>query len=208
MRVPIFSQDILPGKGVLRLAKLLRRDWPCANPIRLCAAQNLISKCLGYTDYYDVRNSVNRADSVFPSESELIEQTLETIRSEILKVNKIQQADLDGLREKISIWPFKSLKFFQTSSTAPSVIPTEKMGHDTKLMAMYYSDPKNWPGVAEDNFTSILEQVSVATGHHGIASTLKYVITPIGACINVGRRSSLALPLPECMNCGPAILKK
>lgn len=72
MRVPVYSEDLLPQSGFKRIAKRVQKLWPGPDPINLSRARELLSKWLGYNDYHDVvqgtKSSPTNSLSHFESE--------------------------------------------------------------------------------------------------------------------------------------------
>ncbi|WP_156327398.1 hypothetical protein [Pseudomonas sp. NBRC 111128] len=211
MRVTIFPQDLKSGKGVLRLARCLQRDWPGAKPIGLCAAQNLMSRCLGYSDYYDVRMSAgsSKFDAgssklEFATPQQLRAQSFEVIKAEVEKACTSQEVNFEKLRERISTWPFIGLRifpklFFHSKSPTP-----EKLMLETLQMTAYYLN--NRP--SEVNVGPFNDRIETMLGHKSINTTQHYAPTLMGACRRdtSERKFELLSGSTECLDCGPSII--
>jgi len=113
MRVPISPQDIKSGSGILRIAKCLKRDWPVTPPIGLSAAQNLISRCLGYVDYHDARMSAKKLELGFLSLEGLRHQAVNTLHLQVKKSDPGEDVSPEKLKEIVDNLPFGILGFFQ-----------------------------------------------------------------------------------------------
>ena len=205
MRIPIFPKDVEPGKGVLRLARLLQRDWPGEDRIGLGAAQNLMSRCLGYADFHDVKMSADRAELIAASLDDLRAQAFETIKNEVKKSNFINDADLEELRENIVKWPFHNLAIYRILGTPSSLPFSALLRHDAEMMTRYYMTGQ----IENIGLREINEKVQSGFGHFSTNSTAQYLPT-LGFC-----RSELPASPPEglivrteCMTCGPALIKK
>ncbi|WP_324741400.1 tyrosine-type recombinase/integrase [Pseudomonas veronii] len=55
MRVPVYPQDLAHNRGFKTLAKKLSKNWCCPNGISIEVAQEILSKGLGYRDFFDLR---------------------------------------------------------------------------------------------------------------------------------------------------------
>ncbi|WP_201199150.1 hypothetical protein [Pseudomonas sp. S37] len=204
MRISIFPQDVKSGKGVLRLAKLLQRDWPGENRIGLSAAQNLISRCLGYANYHDVRMSVGSSKFEFATLEELRAQSFEVIKAEVEKACPSQEVKFEKLLERISTWPFIGLQiftnpFFHSRSPAPE----KQMLESLQMTAYYLSSYSNNADVMP-----IRDRIEAMLGHKSTDMTRLYSRTPMGACRrdNSERKFELLSGSTECLNCGPSII--
>lgn len=206
MRVTIFSQDLKSGKGVLRLARCLQRDWPGAKPIGLCTAQNLMSRCLGYSDYYDVRMSADDSELEVATLEDLRAQSFEIIKAEAQQITATDSMALEQLRKKIARWPFHNLGIFKILF-APSGFPLSALSiHYSMEMSMYYMTgrPESFDRQA------IMEKVQASLGHFPINSSERYLPTSLGDCRNglsPSKREGL-IGSNECLTCGPIIFKK
>lgn len=55
MRVPVYPQDLAHNRGFKTLAKKLSKNWCFPNRISIEVAQEILSKGLGYRDFFDLR---------------------------------------------------------------------------------------------------------------------------------------------------------
>lgn len=212
MRISIFPQDVKSGKGVLRLAKLLQRDWPGENRIGLSAAQNLISRCLGYADYHDVRMSADSSKFdtgsskiEFATPEELRAQSFEVIKAEIEKACPSQEVNFEKLRERISTWPFIGLRIFPKFFPHSKSPESERLMLETLRMTDYYLN--NRP--SEVNAGPFNDRIETMSGHKSINTIQYYAPTLMGACRRdtSERKFGLLSGSTECLNCGPSIIK-
>lgn len=204
MRVPIFPKDLESGKGVLRLARCLQRDWPSKKPIRLSAAQNLISRCLGYVDFHDVRMSPDITDPVFPSLKELHAQCFSIISDEMIKQHLPQDMSDDYMYERICKWPFNRLSVFRIF-TGDSVVKLSKEAlKHSKTTTLYYTNLASNPQFECTDAQTIFDRVQFALGHDLTKTTMAYLKSPIGLCQRYDHAPAAPASFTECHNCGPA----
>ncbi|MNO29477.1 hypothetical protein D3C76_193900 [compost metagenome] len=206
MRVTIFSQDLKSGKGVVRLARCLQRDWPGAKPIGLCTAQNLMSRCLGYSDYYDVRMSADDSKFEVATLEDLRAQSFEIIKAEVQQTTSTDGMALEQLSNSIAKWPFHNLGIFKVLC-APSSLPfSARSIHDPMKMSMYYmiGRPENF------GHQAIIENVQASLEHFPINSSERYLPTSFGICPNDLTPSNFEglIGSAKCLTCGPFIFKK
>ncbi|MBI6947605.1 hypothetical protein HX788_21690 [Pseudomonas edaphica] len=88
MRVPIHPDDLNPKYGFKRIAKKLQREWPGFSPIQLSFAREILSKGLGYRDYYDVVQSSKKwQPQAVPSFKEEVNVALMSAISAAIRVD-------------------------------------------------------------------------------------------------------------------------
>ena len=204
MRVPIFSKDLESGKGVLRLARCLQRDWPGKNQIKLSTAQNLMSRCLGYVDFHDVRVSADCADPVFPSLEDVQAQSFATIKTEIAKYYRPADISDEDIYARICKWPFIHLHAFRTLSGGSGVKLSEEALQLSKKTTLHYRTLVSTTALDANDFKTIFERVRSAFGHNSKELTMSYIKKPIGYCRSYDDIPATSNPLTECPNCGPA----
>ncbi|WP_443694733.1 hypothetical protein [Pseudomonas sp.] len=204
MRVPIFSKDLESGKGVLRLARCLQRDWPSEEPIKLSAAQNLMSRCLGYVDFHDVKVSADSANSVFPSLEDVQAQSCAVIKAELAKYSQPVEISGEDLYVRISKWPFMHLHAFHMRSGEPGVKLSEEALLMSEKAALYYALSVPKLELDEIDVQAIFERVRSAMGHNPKELTLSYLKTPIGQCRSSDDTPEASVFFTKCFDCGPA----
>lgn len=204
MRVPIFSKDLESGKGVLRLARCLQRDWPGKNQIKLSTAQNLMSRCLGYVDFHDVRVSADCADPVFPSLEDVQAQSFAIIKAEMAKYYRPPEISNEDIYARICKWPFMHLHAFRMQSGESGVKLSEETLQMSKKATLYYTTSAPNPAPDGIDVKTIFERVRSAMGHNPTELTMSYLKSPIGYCRSSEDTPAASNPLTECHNCGPA----
>lgn len=204
MRVPIFSKDLESGKGVLRLARCLQRDWPSEEPIKLSTAQNLMSRCLGYADFHEVKVNADSTNSVFPSLEDVQTQSCAVIKAELAKYFQPVEIGSEDLHARISKWPFMHLHAFHMRSGEPSAKLSEEALLMSEKAALYYA--LSVPKLEQDaiDVQAIFERVRSAMGHNPKEMTLSYLKAPIGQCRSSDDTSEASVFFTECFDFGPA----
>ncbi len=208
MRVPVYHQDLTSGSGFSRIAKNLKRDWPGAEPIGLSKAQNVLARCFGYSDYYDVRSSVQPETLDLPSLALVVAQCMKTLSAELLGGGRWVLFDMGELQEKVFGWPFLQLSAYR-----------EHYGHSdsrlagqlakAELIQEFLDTQKTKP---KPFFNTLhVEKTHAMTGHNSKASTAGYVPTSMGVCLNKSShdldRYSIS-PFEKCVTCGPSEQQK
>ncbi|MEO8488235.1 hypothetical protein [Pseudomonas sp.] len=207
MRVPIFPKDLESGNGVLRLARCLQRDWPSKKTIKLSVAQNLMSTCLGYVDFHDVRMSADSPDRFFPSLKELHAQCFPIIRDELVKQHLLQDFSDDEMFDRICTWPFVRLSIFrifsEDSGDSCVKLSKETFKH-SKMTTLHYTKLASNPQLECTYVQTIFDRVKSALGHDSTETTMDYLKSPIGLCQRYDHIPAAPASLTECHNCGPA----
>lgn len=70
MRVPIYAKDLLPRAAFKKLARFITTKWPGQAPIQQASAYQVLSRGLGYLDYYQVRVASLACPPEMPTPSE------------------------------------------------------------------------------------------------------------------------------------------
>ncbi|WP_439864709.1 hypothetical protein [Pseudomonas antarctica] len=203
MRVPIYPVDLNLGSGFTRIAESLTRDWPGEKTIEISEAQNLLAKCLGYSDYHQVRSTTPAEGSAYPSLATVVAHCMKTLSSELVGGGRTKFFDLGRLQAQVTDWPFLQLSVYR-----------EHYGHsdnrvvsqavNAELIEAFLPTQKARPAHRTSEFS--IERLQSMTGHEPVNSTLVYARTSMGACLNKPPLSEKlkAFPNGRCVECGPS----
>lgn len=211
MRVPIYPQDLNSGSGFARLAKCLKRDWPGAEPIRLSEAQNLLARCFGYSDYHQVRSTTPQ-DVAYPSLANLVAQCMKTLSSELIGGDRAKFFDLGKLQAQVIDWPFLQLSVYREHyGHADNRVVGEAVNADLieTFLSTQITKPAGQPSGFSDEFA--VEKLQSMMAHNSVSTTLEYVSTSMGKCLNqspYGTNEASVLPSGKCVTCGPSTHRK
>ncbi|HGM4967398.1 MULTISPECIES: hypothetical protein [Pseudomonas] len=195
MQISLFAADFVSGKGILRLARCLQRDWPGNKKIKLSAAQNLMSRCLGYVDLHDARKSIDKDDLQFVSLEEIKAQSLRVIDAMLNNTCPGQNIDYAALNDQIEKWPFKHLAIYKILDAPP---PTEVCKKTIQSKAFELTT------LYINNYDSVISRVQKALGHIPVETTNYYMKHAIGHCRNDLSPNRVEIPIEtgECLTCG------
>lgn len=115
MRVPLYPQDLKPGRGFKRIAKCIKRDWQGATPICLSHAQNLLARCLGYESYHEVLKAAESLVHPLPCPplQNVWSNSMATIHNEIMPNHLPMGLDMGALITGIKAWPLLTLTAYR-----------------------------------------------------------------------------------------------
>ncbi|WP_017901507.1 hypothetical protein [Pseudomonas asplenii] len=127
MRVPIFSQDLLPQGAFRKLSKSIQNRWPGRSPIQLSFASEILSKALGYADYHALRNAPVKCslDTVAPAEAD-VRAGIAAAISQALALANDSSVPSSMLERYVETLPLKALSAFKgvTSQCTQMSAPT------------------------------------------------------------------------------------
>jgi hypothetical protein len=203
VRVPVYPQDLAGGSAFSRIAKNLKRDWPGAEPIGLSKAQNILARCFDYSDYHDLQSSVQPENPDLPSLALVVAQCMRTLSAELLGSGGWVMFEIGALQEKVLAWPFLQLSAYR-----------EHYGHSdnrlagqlakAELIETFLATQRNRPRAP-------LDELRALTGHLSTASTVGYMPTSMGVCLNeppCDPYQSSGISPEKCFTCGPSIRRQ
>lgn len=119
MRVPIFPADLLANQGFSRIAKKLQRSWPGDAALPLSAAQQTLSRGLGYRDFHDLQQTAKNGnpDAYVPTQDE-VRDGISTSVFQTKHVPHIDEQDLDRL---VKLLPLQELIVFRDAGLSRAV---------------------------------------------------------------------------------------
>jgi integrase len=188
MRLSICAADLKAGHGFKRVAKRLQKYWPSAQPISLSAAQQILSRGLGYRDLHDLERSVQIIDPDTPkvSAAEVREGISKSV-AEFCQSSKVSDIDDAEIERLVALLPLQEFGVFQISmrgSLSPSASsgglgiahtdnqPAAKSGADEadidkprkegRRLGRVATPTVKPPLIDESGFTSIWEAVTRA----------------------------------------------
>lgn len=132
MRVPIYAQDLLPNAAFKKLAKSLKNRWPDQSSIQQTLANEILSKGLGYLDYYELRSSSLNCtpETPTPSESDARDGIVAALASALQSANE-NSVTLSGLEAFVETLPLTALTTFKMpASSATSSLITKPLTLD------------------------------------------------------------------------------
>ncbi|NMX76894.1 hypothetical protein HBO23_28430 [Pseudomonas sp. WS 5532] len=135
MRVPIYAQDLLPNAAFKKLAKSLKNRWPVQSSIQQTLANEILSKGLGYLDYYELRSSSLNCppETPTPSESDARAGIVAALASALQSANE-KSVTLSGLEAFVETLPLTALTAFKMAgSSATSSLITKPLKLDPTL---------------------------------------------------------------------------
>lgn len=202
MRVPIYPVDLNPGSGFTRIAESLKRDWPGEEAIEISEAQNLLAKCLGYSDYNQVRSTTPAEDVSYPSPATVVAHCMKTLSSELIGGGRAKFFDLGRLQAQVTDWPFLQLSVYREHhGHCDNRIVSQAI--NAELIEAFLPTQKAMPTQGTSEFS--IEKLQSMTGHKPANSTLMYAKTSMGACLNESFDSDIhssAFPDGESVECG------
>ncbi|KTB56383.1 hypothetical protein AO066_05220 [Pseudomonas fluorescens] len=151
MRVPIYAPDLLIAQGLACMTKVLQCEWPGSEPLPLTAAQQLLSRGLGYRDFLDLTQSVleehSREDLISQDSARDSLSTAIYTHWQSSNLNDIDQDDLQRLVMSLPLDEMVAFGAFQTPSLhgehAPStqVAQVAQVDDDMKAPPISASPP-------------------------------------------------------------------
>ncbi|PXX72575.1 MULTISPECIES: hypothetical protein [unclassified Pseudomonas] len=195
MQISLFAADFESGKGILRLARCLQRDWPGQKKLKLSAAQNLMSQCLGYVDLHDARKSIDKDELQFASLEEVKAQSLRVINAILNNTCPGQNIDYAALNGQIEKWHFKNLEIYQLFGAPPSAEVSKKLMLNKALELI---------GSHKNDYHSVLSRVQKAFGHNPVETSQHYMKHAIGYRRKNFSPDRVEIPIEfgECLTCG------
>ncbi|MBJ9976928.1 hypothetical protein IAE35_10645 [Pseudomonas sp. S75] len=118
MRVPIFSQDLLPQGAFRKLSKSIQNRWPGRSPIKLSLASEILSKALGYADYHALKNApTDRSlDTGTPAETD-VRAGIAAAISQALALANDSSVPSNVLERYVETLPLKALTAFKGATS-------------------------------------------------------------------------------------------
>ncbi|WP_422422170.1 hypothetical protein [Pseudomonas sp. GZD-222] len=110
MRVPVYPDDLVPNRGVKRLAKILHKKWCGPNPVSLSHLREVVSRGLGYRDYHDLlqASKLSHAGEPSPVEAEVRLGILSALKA-VLEPEEWPASDYAQLERLVATLPLFSL---------------------------------------------------------------------------------------------------
>lgn len=132
MRVPIYAQDLLPNAAFKKLAKSLKNWWPVQPSIQQTLANEILSKGLGYLDYYELRSSSLNCPPGTPTPSERDARAgIVAALASALQSSNEKSVTLSGLEAFVETLPLTALTAFKmAASSATSSLITKPLSLD------------------------------------------------------------------------------
>lgn len=202
MRVPIYPVDLNPGSGFTRIAESLKRDWPGEKAIEISEAQNLLAKCLGYSDYRQVRSTTPAEGAAYPSLATVVAHCMKPLSSELIGGGRAKFFDLGRLQAQVTDWPFLQLSVYR-DHYGHSDNHVVSQAVNAELIEAFLSAQKTKPTQGTTELS--IEKLQSMTGHKPANSTLVYAETSMGACLNESFDSDIhssAFPDGQSVECG------
>jgi len=214
MRVPIFPEDLNGGSGFARLAKCLKRDWPGTEPLRLSEAQNLLARCLGYSDYYHLRSSAAEKDVVYPPLMVVTSQCLATLSGELIGGGRGRIFNLGELQSQIFDWPFLQLSVYRNhyGHSDNRLVSAEVR---VEVVEAFLSTQNTRPEFRPHEIRGIIngfstKNLQAMVRHYTKTSSSEHVSTPIDPCEHLCPHDTigpLARPNVPCPMCESYVLQ-
>ena len=175
MRVPLYLQDLEPGLGFKRIAKLIKRDWPGPASLSLSDAQEVLARCLGYTDYHDVHRSARAcpANASCDSLDGVWAQSMPVISDKLMRDFPSFPLNIVLLYQFVTSWPLLMLTSFRHFHGH-----TDHRILKATIENRWKSDLEaHWAKLQEtaDSVRDVAESVQRQLGHHSLGSTLTYL---------------------------------
>lgn len=202
MRVPIYPADLNADSGFTRVAESLKRDWPGEEPIGISEAQNLLAKCLGYSDYHQVKSTTPAEGAAYPSLATVVAHCMKTLSSELIGSGRAKFFDLGRLQAQVTDWPFLQLSVYR-DHYGHSDNHVVNQAVNAELIEAFLSTQKARPTQGTSELS--IEKLQSMTGHKPTNSTLVCVKTSMGACFDETFDSdnhSSAFPDGDSIECG------
>lgn len=134
MRVPVYPEDLAHNRGFKTLAKKLSKNWCCPNRISFEVAQEILSKGLGYRDFYDLRQEAASREpgARCPLEAD-VRCGILSAAEEVIKPGDRDSTDRAALEQVIKALPLSRLTAFKAQQHV-QVVPVDSIHMREKLL--------------------------------------------------------------------------